>query len=756
MPTRARIRSTRRTLTRTLPLASALTAGVSFAQETPDAGARGVVAAQPLEALEAGVIAQALPLREVADAGAALDVVQLAPVEVRGERNVYRPAPPSVLRLPSKPLDTPQAITAVPRKLIDEQQATTLRDAMRNVSGLTISAGEGGRQGDSFNLRGFSAQTDVFRDGVRDLGWYTRDTFNLQGVDVFFGPSSVLFGRGSTGGAINLTTRKPTARASREVSLLVGSAPSGRLSLDVNQPLTDSVQARVSGMLTYGAVAGRDGVTNFRGGVAPSLRWLVADRTTLEADYLYQRESSVPDYGHPYANGFPVSWSLGVPRTAFYGVPDEDREQVNAHVGTVRLLHRLSEVFQLANTLRVGAVNRVSSPTAPRGLVLDGADSRIGRQRFHTATDYLTVIDQLDLRGHFFTGLLEHTLNVGFEFDRETRSQRRSNLVAAGAPGGNLQTNLFTPDAWPDLSVVSPVFASANETQQTTAGVYLSEQLGLTRFVDVLLSGRLDLLDTRYVSRNAAGVISPLGREDLLFNWRLGLVLHPLERTSVYAMYGTSTNPSAEAGTLSADTQSLAAERNWTFEAGAKADLLTDRLSLTGSYFRIEKTNGRVANSDPNGAPIILSGVQRVQGLNLGLAGRIVGPWMAFANYTFMPSEIVSNPNAYLVGQPLPSTPLHAASVWTTVTPLEHLTLGGGLIFQSTTTVNNPTSEAQAQNHVPEVWRFDAYASYEFGRSTFQLNLNNVSNRLFYEASYAGQAVPAEGRVVLFTWRVRF
>ena len=190
-----------------------------------------------------------------------------------------------------KPLvDTPQAVTVVPQQVMEEQQATTVRDALRNVSGITIGAGEGGRQGDTFILRGFSGQNDMFRDGGRDLGWFTRDTFNLEGVEVFFGPSSVLFGRGSTGGAVNLVTKTPKQTTFAEVGLTGGTAPSGRLEADVNHAASDTVQMRVNAMGQMGKVAGRDGVEDNRAGFAPSARFELGERTTLGLDYLYQRE----------------------------------------------------------------------------------------------------------------------------------------------------------------------------------------------------------------------------------------------------------------------------------------------------------------------------------------------------------------------------------------------------------------------------------------------------------------------------------
>jgi catecholate siderophore receptor len=95
-------------------------------------------------------------------------------------------------------------VTVVPQELMREQADFTLREALRNVTGIGFVAGEGGgAQGDNLTLRGFNARTDIFLDGIRDVGMYTRDTFNLEAVEVFKGPSALLFGRGSTGGIIN-------------------------------------------------------------------------------------------------------------------------------------------------------------------------------------------------------------------------------------------------------------------------------------------------------------------------------------------------------------------------------------------------------------------------------------------------------------------------------------------------------------------------------------------------------------------------
>ena len=106
-------------------------------------------------------------------------------------------------------LDTPQTVSVVPQHIMQEQGTTTLRDALRNVAGISLAAGEGGSQGDNLTIRGFTARNDIFLDGMRDFGSYYRDPFDQESVAVLQGPSSVVFGRGSTGGVVSQTSKMP-------------------------------------------------------------------------------------------------------------------------------------------------------------------------------------------------------------------------------------------------------------------------------------------------------------------------------------------------------------------------------------------------------------------------------------------------------------------------------------------------------------------------------------------------------------------
>ena len=132
-------------------------------------------------------------------------------VEVTGDASAIATSMPKY----SAPLrDTPQTISVVSQEVLAEQGVTTLRDALRNVAGISLAAGEGGAQGDNLTIRGFTARNDLFIDGMRDFGSYYRDPFNLEEVEVLQGPSSVTFGRGSTGACVvNQASKTPVLGA---------------------------------------------------------------------------------------------------------------------------------------------------------------------------------------------------------------------------------------------------------------------------------------------------------------------------------------------------------------------------------------------------------------------------------------------------------------------------------------------------------------------------------------------------------------
>ena len=144
----------------------------------------------------------------------------------------------------AKPLiEVPQTVEVIPREVMEAQGVTTLSEALRNVPGISLQAGEGGgassTSGDMFNLRGFSANNSLFVDGVRDDGLMSRDVFNLEQIEVFMGPTGSDVGRGNAAGYVNMQTKTPLADSAYAVDVMATAAAiMNRTTIDLNQPLT--------------------------------------------------------------------------------------------------------------------------------------------------------------------------------------------------------------------------------------------------------------------------------------------------------------------------------------------------------------------------------------------------------------------------------------------------------------------------------------------------------------------------------------
>jgi catecholate siderophore receptor len=211
--------------------------------------------------------------------------------------------------------DTPQTISVVSQKTLEQQGVNTLRDALRNVAGISLAAGEAGAQGDNLTIRGFSARNDIFLDGMRDFGSYYRDPFNYESIDVFEGPTSATFGRGSTGGVVNQESKTPQAARFISGSLQFGSDLTRRITADVNQPLGQNTAFRLNVMGHDSQVAGRNVAENRRFGVAPSLAFGLGTTTRLTLGYYHQQADDNPDYGVPWLFNGPAP----VKHSSYYG-----------------------------------------------------------------------------------------------------------------------------------------------------------------------------------------------------------------------------------------------------------------------------------------------------------------------------------------------------------------------------------------------------------------------------------------------------
>jgi catecholate siderophore receptor len=663
-----------------------------------------------------------------------------ASVEILGRITASSPKYTEPLR------DTPQTITVIPRTVIEEQGATTLRDVLRNVPGLTMTAGEGGAPaGDNLALRGFNARNDIFVDGARDLGPQSRDPFNLEQVEVVKGPGSAFTGRGSAGGSINLVSKAPTVNRFFAGTISGGSDATKRFTGDINLPIKDRTAFRLNFMAHDSGVAGRDVVENQRWGVAPSILFGLGTRTRLTLSYYYVGQDNISDYGIPWVpatnNALPGfrDRPAPVPRDTFYGFRDRDNEKLRSDLATVKIERDFNDSMTLRNQLRFGYSSRDSLATPPRFANNDS--TTITRELRSWIAEDRAFDNQTDLRSRFSTGKVEHSLVTGLALTYE--NNQRQNRSAP-----NATTTLLNPnpdDVYTGVITLDPRFG---DITGKSVALYAFDTVKLNKYVELNGGLRFDRFDVDGVSTT----LVPVKRLDEMVSWRTGMVVKPKEEGSIYVSYATSLSPSLEGLSYSTANTAIEPEKTYNLEVGSKWDLIGERLSVNGAIFRVEKTNARTPGILPDDPPQVLQGRQRVQGVELGASGGITRSLRVFGAYTLLDSEIVKSNTPAEVGRRIQNTPRNSFNIWTTYLLPHRITLGGGPRFVGRRFGNNINTR-----QVEAYWLLDAMASFPVSKNLdLRLNLYNLTNEYYFDRLGGGHLIPGAGRSVLVSAGFRF
>ncbi|RYZ55410.1 MAG: TonB-dependent siderophore receptor [Proteobacteria bacterium] len=652
-------------------------------------------------------------------------------------------------KIPTKKLDTPQSVTIIPEKLMRDQGVTTLRDALRDVSGLSIAAGEGGAQGDNLSLRGFSARSDIYQDGMRDFGSYNRDSFTLENVEVLKGPSSALFGRGSTGGVINQVTKTPKAKGFSDGLLAIGSDNTRRATADLNKPLTDGIGFRLNLMDHYQNVAGRDVTENKRFGIAPSLTFGLGGPTRLTVSYLHQNENNIPDYGIPYVNSRPAPVSY----SNFYGFENNNYLKTNVDVLTVRAEHDFGNGLVIRDQIRHGYYERAYQITEARvpatvtpATPIDTI--RVTRGQIIGDSKEESFDNDLSLSAKFSTGFAQHNAIIGLEAISD--SSRPKRLTVTGAP----DASLINPDINQQFSGTIAQTGSTVTTAKTLA-TYLADSVNLGEQWIVSAGVRWETIKAESRA-NTGATETNFSHTDKALSWRGGLTFKPVASTSVYFNYGTSFQPSIEGLSLAANTADLKPEESETYEVGAKSDLLGGNLTLEGAVFRLEKTNARTP--DPSDATLnVLTGGQRVDGAEISLVGRPSPLFQISSGYTHLIGKVTESNRAGEKDQTLTNTPKHSGNLWVTYLASDRWDFGVG-VFALTERFGATTTDVATglKRKVAGYTTTNAMAKYRVTPDMdVQLNLSNIGDVEYFDSLHPGHLIPGAGRTALLSTQFR-
>jgi catecholate siderophore receptor len=656
-------------------------------------------------------------------------------------------------KTPTALRDIPQSVTVINQALLQSQGATSFQDALRNAPGVTIGGAEGGQIGNNINLRGFTAQNDIYLDGFRDRNQYYRDTFDLEEIEVLYGPSSMLFGRGSTGGVINQVSKKANLQESGEVSATVGTSDRYRTTVDVNHPLTDTSAIRIN---AFGQSMGstRDEMKNKDYGVAPEARFGIGTPTEVTLSALIQHNDDMPDYGVQALNGHPSP----VPKNTFYGLTS-DRTIQDVQTFNAGIKHKFSDDFTLRNQTQISHSMTDARETAPQSVLtgplatspalsngnyttLSPSQLFIKLQSHDRVIQNHSIYNDTTLEYKFSTGMVKHDLIAGVELGHDSYSNQA-----------------YTRNNLPVLTMLNPAYLSSPAGVTTTVGNYansganeiagyLNDTASIGQHWKLIGGLRWDRFEAQI--HNTISAPSYATQTNAFTSVRTGVIYQPADWQSYYVSYGTSFDPSLEALTLTNLTQNLAPESTRSYEVGGKWDLLGGNLSVTSAFFREEMTNARTQVSPTQ---YELDGDVRVDGFQAGVTGHITDQWQVFAGYTYMDALIVQASDG-TQGHVPANTPRNTLTFWTTYALTPHWEIGGGPSYMSARYASN-TNFVEVGGYT----RWDMTAAYHAKRYDVRLNLLNLTNKSYYDAlipSDGGRSVPGIGRTLLATLDYRF
>lgn len=711
------------------------------------------------------VLAVAAEEEKTADAAQTMTEVKVKSTRIQDTPNKgYQATKTRVGKTYQDPQDIPQAVTTVTKELMHDQQVGSLREALRNVSGLSFNAAEGGRGGDNFNLRGFYTFGDIYLDNMRDTAQYYRETFNLEQVDVLRGSAAMLFGRGQAGGVINQVTKMAELNDKNTITGSVGQYDYHQFTGDFNKRLTETAAIRINVMdrhdETYRTNPATGDHPEFdRSGIAISFGAGIGTENEFFVNHVTTRTRDVPDFGIGFVNKRPVDRTVatGVQNDkTFYG-GSQNFDDSDVHITTGIFTHKFTDNTQLRTQLRSGSYKRAYWAKTPQGTAANAVptDSTLvlgGNQA--AKLDYDTVNLQSDFSTKFKLTGMEHQLLAGVEYLKEDQyRQNLANIGTANNPSYNQSNVTGTPTKF----------------NADNYAVYAQDSIEFIPNWNFLFGMRRDEMRADYSSATSPQL--SYGEN----SYRSGLSWHQTPDTHYYLSWSDSFSPTADLYQLTVTPQPP--ERSRTTELGAKWLFLDGDLAFRTALYHTVKDWER--NTDLQSTSTILTKRRRTDGLELELTGKVTENWDIFAGLAFMDAkilEVAENVNATTgvitpgfagyKGQRARNTPPMTANLWTTYTFAGNWKVGGGFESKGERFGYNPSGAAGnnfvngkfSPNVAPGYTRWDAMLAYEEKKWAVRLNVKNVFNKVYYGDIYDNGpfSVPGNRRQAILTTEYKF
>lgn len=609
--------------------------------------------------------------------------------------------------------ETPQAVTVITRDQIVDQGATTLQDALNYAAGVRSDAYGLDSRSDGVRIRG--SYPDEYQDGLRRLSdWYTSNTrpepFTMERIEVLRGPASMLFGQGSTGGIVNMVTKRPQAQRQGEIGVQIGSWNRKQIQADLTGPLD------AEGKWLYRLVAvGRnadtqvDHVPDDRALLAPSLTWRpnAATSLTLQAHWQKDKSGSTSQF-FPWEGVLLPNPNGPIPLNRFIGEPGFDRyDSERASFGWL-FEHKFDNAVTVRQNLRYSR-NEVDYRTLygdsfilPGSWAGDPVNKRLlGRFAQSELTDSRILSADQHLQADFATGDWQHKLLAGFDVVRYTKDTRSffDNPVYLG--GGV-----------PLIDVYNPVYTGYTagpltdnpESGLRQDGIYLQDQVKLGPWV--LVAGLRH--DRARNTREGAP-----DEDSKATTKRLGVMYVAANGISPYLSYSESFSPVAGLNFYNERFKPLRGEQ---VEAGIKYEPKDANFAFTAAVYELREKNQQTP--DPtNPLNTLQAGETRNTGLELEFKGRVAPNFDVVAHYNYTDVDAT-----------LEQLPRHQAAVWGkyrfSIAGTPGFSVGAGVRYFS-------AFRDGAAPEVPSVALADLLLAYETSHWRYALNVSNLTDKKY-------------------------
>lgn len=632
------------------------------------------------------------------------------------------------LKLKTPLLKVPQNIQVITKELLHDQQIVDMLESIsRNTSGAQMIEHWGNFA--RINMRGF--KLPAFRNGLNvDLPWgpLTEDISMVERIEFVKGPAGFMLSAGEPGGFYNVVTKKPVKDQQQEVSFMLGSFNTLRVTADIGGKLSDDGKLLYRlNLMGLSKQSHRDYEYNKRYTVAPSLKYQFNDRTSLTAEYLYQyAQMSVIGAAYVFSSrGFG-----SLPRDYTLGEPNIDPTNIREHNAFLTLNHKLTDNWELTAKVAYLDYQQEGSSLWPDSVKSEGIYRGIGIwDAMNTAE-----LGQLYVTGEETTGAVNHRILIGLDMGHKEYFADWFQGGALAGPGNPLS---YDDPVHIVPSAAMPVFDRTQSVRKRSfgtylanqsvnySGVYLQDELGF--FADRLLV----TLAGRYTFHRTS--VYGASTKDEMFTPRVGISFSIDENTSVYSLYDQSFIPQSGANK---EGKAFEPVKGNNLEAGIKRKWTDGRWSSSLTVYQITKEN--VLTADPSDINYSVQlGEAQSKGLELDVTGEIAKGLNLILNYANTNVEVTKDSNPEVVGTKLAGHAKHMTNGWLKYKLKNSGFKGLGLAlgYQYQIDRSSWTWATTKDSQLPDYFRLDGAVSWENDQLSIGLNVYNLFDKYLYSGS---------------------